>query len=200
MKYVLDFDGTIVNLWPRYFKVFCDANDISSIQFEEYKKYKRQYEKDEIVAKKLNIQLSDTYFEKKKVLLEKLDYLKLDTLLIDKSRLINFLNCEDSIILTKRVLPENYYNELNMLDLKEIKYRSFIISNKQLSKSDWLQNNFKEKPVTIIGDGKEEYKCRLCSNTDVILINTGLLDSEKYIHVNIRNFNSLDMYLQSIGY
>ena len=200
MKYVLDFDGTIIDLWPRYYQVFSDSNGIKTIPFELYKLYKKNYEKDEVVGEKLYITLSTSYFEEKKRRLEDLNYLKLDTLFIDKDRLLNFFFREDAIILTKRCSSENFYKELDILGLNELAAKSFVISNKELSKVNWLVEKYNNENVTIIGDGQEELKCQNRKNTDVVMVDTGLLNLENYKNLGIKKYDSLDLYMQSINY
>ena len=48
MKYIVDFDGTITDIWNRYYRVYIDALNINEneCKFEEYKKNKLLYVND----------------------------------------------------------------------------------------------------------------------------------------------------------
>ena len=109
--HIFDFDGTIVDCWHRYYNVFVLANNLetSIIDFLDYKKIKLELEKDELVAKYFDIELSKNYFENKHVLIESIDYLKLDSLIVNKEKLIRFFEINDSIILTIRNNINNFY-------------------------------------------------------------------------------------------
>ena len=90
MTYYFDFDGTLVDVWHRFYHVFIDAGKISNVQFNEYKKAKLLFGKDEIVALHFNQELDKNYYFEKRKKLEDFDYLKMDNLLIDANFLIDF--------------------------------------------------------------------------------------------------------------
>ena len=61
---IFDFDGTLVDLWPRYCAVF---NDIlkSSVSLNKYKLAKQSLKNDRLVAESFGIVLPKDYYEKK---------------------------------------------------------------------------------------------------------------------------------------
>ncbi len=174
MTYYFDFDGTIINLWERFYRVFIDINGFKNISFEDYKNAKLKYMKDGMVASSFGLLLCSDYFEKKKILLESSDYLFFDKLLVDKNRLLNFFSNNDCYIITKRREKENFYAELNNLGIGELNKKTIVINpDLKISKADYLEKNG-NKPFIIIGDSVEEYNVRLVDKAFVCLVNTGL--------------------------
>ena len=71
----IDLDGTLLDLWPRYHKVFCTLLDVRNISLEQYRKRKQKYGKDEIVARSFGCELPENFFLRKAQLLESKEYL-----------------------------------------------------------------------------------------------------------------------------
>ena len=80
-----DFDGTIADLWPRYYQVFLAASGISGVSQWDYVEAKRSLVSDGEVARHFEKTLPEGYFQKKRMLLEAETYLRLDTLLVSRS-------------------------------------------------------------------------------------------------------------------
>ena len=78
MMRFIDFDGTLVDLWPRYYHVFCSLLNIEWVKIDEYKRAKQKLGKDELVAQYFGKQLGKTYFEEKSIALEEKEFLKYD--------------------------------------------------------------------------------------------------------------------------
>ena len=53
-----DFDGTIVDVWQRYYQVFLAAGGVSGLGSKEYIAAKRRLGKDDLVAAALGVLLS----------------------------------------------------------------------------------------------------------------------------------------------
>lgn len=149
----IDFDGTMVNLWPRYFAVFCELSNAKDITIDEYKKFKRKYRKDEQVAGQLGCRLNDDYFERKKVLLEEMDYLKLDKLYLPANQ-INQFPKDKYLILTKRRNEENFISQLEHLKL-DVPYKVVLPDE---TKKSWVETQNYNKNDIIIGDSTVDLK------------------------------------------
>lgn len=199
MKYIVDFDGTIVDLWPRYYQVFCDINKVDFVSFDKYVNYKRQYSKDSIVAEKLGITLSDDYFCKKRNKLEEMEYLKKDNLLIKREKLLNFFQNNNSCILTKRRNINNFYKELEYLKLNELINKSFVIEDDKKTKIEWIKNNIFDEDFTIVGDGIEEYNVRSMDKSIVYMVNSGILDTNLLEDLKIKKIDSFNSFIDMQG-
>ena len=57
-----DFDGTIVDVWQRYYQVFLAAGGVSGLGSKEYIAAKRRLGKDDLVAAALGVLLPSTYY------------------------------------------------------------------------------------------------------------------------------------------
>lgn len=143
----IDFDGTLVDVWPRFYSVFCDINEKYNIQFDEYKKIKLKYGKDELVAKEFGFALCDNYFYEKKNRLENLEYLAKDIPFLP-IEYINSKFSENTMILTKRRNPENFKKQIKDIGLK-LPYR---VIAENISKLDWIQKYEEHTSGIIIGD------------------------------------------------
>ena len=179
--HIFDFDGTIVDCWHRYYNVFVLANNLetSIIDFLDYKKIKLELEKDELVAKYFDIELSKNYFENKHVLIESIDYLKLDSLIVNKEKLIRFFETNDSIILTKRNNINNFYEQLNILGMADLKDKSYIVTGNE-SKFDFFISKFSNSSNCVYGDSFEEFNFSESINNKVYMVKSGLRDVSKF--------------------
>ena len=179
--HIFDFDGTIVDCWNRYYNVFVLANNLetSIIDFLDYKKIKLELEKDELVAKYFDIELSKNYFENKHVLIESIDYLKLDSLIVNKEKLIRFFETNDSIILTKRNNINNFYEQLNILGMADLKDKSYIVTGNE-SKFDFFISKFSNSSNCVYGDSFEEFNFSESINNKVYMVKSGLRDVSKF--------------------
>ena len=185
-----DFDGTIVNVWMRYYKIFCDFYKID-LDFELYKKEKKLLQDDYFLAKKF----SDTdkyydYINYKRNNLENWDYLKLDSVIL-KNKDIEKYN-----ILTYRYNPNNLYSQMDYLELKVNINNVIVLNPKNITKKDYLSSY---SDVIIVGDSESEYDCAENKQTDVFLVKTGLRNIENYkskdnVHI-LEDINQFFTYL-----
>lgn len=191
---LIDFDGTIIDLWPRYHAVFCDLTE-NSISLSEYRKLKQHYKKDELLAHTLGLKLPTDYFIKKALLLEDCYYLSYDKLLIPKDSLLRLFNQSDTIILTKRRNPENFIWELDYLGLSDIRFKAICTKK---SKLEWAKENVTERSI-IIGDDVRDLQVAILKYVDAIMVLTGLGTSEDYDALNIPYmlYGSLDDYINN---
>lgn len=200
---VFDFDGTLIDLWPRYYKVFCAASRVMDVPFEKYKRTKKKLEKDDSVADSLGIELPPDYYSKKRQLLEKLEFLLLDKPLIDPISFSKYFNENDAILLSKRRRPENLLKEMHLLNFELDKDKIVILKPENGSKAEWIKTHFDiEEHINIIGDGREEIEAAKENiNTQLFFVNTGLISvdvvrnttevSKPYLLHNIKDYFEL---------
>lgn len=198
MVEVFDFDGTLIDLWPRYYRVFCDAAEIddSIVKFDKYKEFKRNHPMDNNLAEELGIELPENYYKRKQILLEDERYLELDKDFVDTDTFSSYFNDRRSILLTKRRRPEALKSELSRLGFYLDERNVIILNPADLSKEQWIQKNYPDEDVVLIGDGKEEIEAaEYLGNVDLYLVNTGLMKAAKGTY-NIHPIDNVDEYLR----
>lgn len=165
----LDFDGTLVDIWPRFYRVFCDINGCDSVEFEKYKKYKLEYVKDSIVAKKLGIDLTPKYFELKKKYLEDEAYLVYDKPFLEADT-VNQVFESRAVILTKRRNKLNFERELKRFNIN----LPYAVITGAISKKEWIsQHNLGENDI-VIGDSIEDLSAGELHNVKPVMLLSGL--------------------------
>lgn len=179
---VLDFDGTIVDVWDRYYSVFIAASGTEvPITKLEYKKMKAQLIRDDFVAREFGVTLPCNYYKEKKELLECLDYLQLDQLLIERQRLIEFILSHECIVLTKRNEPGRFYDEIDYLNLSEISSKCIVM--KPLIndlKIDYCKRIYPNRRLVVVGDSDDEYKFSDEKVNHSYMVNTGLRRNDSF--------------------
>ncbi len=149
MMLFFDFDGTIVDLWPRYHAVFRDLCGLDGLGLAEYRRAKQRYGKDADVAAHFKRELPEGYPEKKKGLLEERRYLEMDRLLFPADRLNPFLR--KGMILTKRRDAPAFGWELARLGI-----RCDHCAIDALTKKEWIEKNHPGAPGIMIGDAASD--------------------------------------------
>lgn len=176
-----DFDGTIVDIWPRYYQVFLSASGISGITLSQYRRVKQTEVSDLKTARYFGKELSDTYFDLKRVLLEDTEYLRLDTLLVPPETLTAFFSKFDCRILTCRRQPQSFLRELEDLGLGRLANRSIILNpDLQISKKKFLAQNFPPSSHIVIGDSQAEWETAFLENVRSVFVRTGLRKPEDF--------------------
>lgn len=174
MIYV-DFDGTIVDIWKRYHRVFMDASGTSRIPLGEYIRVKQKEQSDARVAEYFSFKLPPMYWEKKRELLESPEYLRMDTLLLSAEELLSFFSSHSCRILTARRNPRNLYKQLEWLGLSELKAKSIILDpDGAIQKRDYILQYNDGKVDWMIGDSRAEAAAAEIPGTQVVLVKTGL--------------------------
>lgn len=177
---LFDFDGTIVDLWQRYYSVFVDLLHLKDLSLSAYKKRKLLFHSDSLVAKDIGCVLPEDYYSKKASLLEERKYLIKDTLLLDLSVLNSVLR-QDAAILTKRRNKEAFIWQMNYLGIEGT---PFVIENS--SKKQWIESTINDnQSVTIIGDSIAELECATLPNVDAWMVGYGLNTKESFNSLNI---------------
>lgn len=190
--YIIDFDGTLVDVWNRYYAVFNDFWDIKDFGLTEYKYYKQKYQFDDLIIRKIvGLVSNKDYLEYKcfkKEKLEELKYLMLDELIVSREWIKDFLLNQNSIILTIRNNRENLIKQLNYLNISFIADKVVTLKNKGIyTKNHWVKENIDiDEPKVIIGDSEIDFKIGLLDNTIVCLVETGLRNP-----INVINESSI---------
>ena len=170
-----DFDGTLVDVWERYYRVFVTAGGLSAVERDAYIYSKRELGKDDLVADCLHCTLAPTYYTEKKHLLERADFLKLDTLLVSVDVLLDFFAQYPCRILTVRRDPDAFYEQLENLGLSSIAEKSIALQPEhRIGKVDYIAAHYGMEKNIIVGDAASEYEVSALENTQVVLVKTGL--------------------------
>lgn len=186
--YIFDFDGTLVDLWPRYYMVFRDLLSADTVSLEKYKKAKRLYQNDSELAQHFGITLPSDYFDGKKELLEDSYYLSFDVPFFEADVINDWLSREDTFILSKRRKHENLLSQLEKLGIKaEVK------TVRDKTKKEWIiENTNRDDNIVIIGDSLEELSASTLPNVEAWITGYGLVSKE-----SIDSMNFMYRYFQT---
>ncbi|HBC97292.1 MAG TPA: hypothetical protein DC034_10935 [Clostridium sp.] len=193
--YIIDFDGTLVDVWKRYYLVFNDFWKIKNFDLDEYKFYKREYEYDKLIVKKKIGLCDEEEFLKYKIFkrknIENINYLLLDNLLASRKFLEKVFCENNAIILTIRNNKKNIFEQLSKLRVDFISNKVILLDNDGIyTKATWVERNInKSEKKIVIGDSEIDLKIGEVSNTIVYIVETGLRNPYKIIKKNnIRSY------------
>lgn len=176
-----DFDGTVVDLWPRYHQVFLAASGLSDISQQDYMEAKRALVSDHKVAQYFGGALPERYFIKKRILLEAEDYLRLDALLVSPAELNAVFLSEECRFLTCRRRPNAFLEEMDGLGLGHLSDQVIVLNPDQgISKKEYLTQNAARAHHIVVGDSKAEWEAA-SNNVRVVLVRTGLRRPEDFL-------------------
>ena len=192
---LIDFDGTIIDLWPRYCAVFNYLLK-SNIELSEYKTAKQKLQRDSLVADYFGLTLSEDYFSMKAIALEDPIFLELDILLFD-SIVLNKVLSKNFCILSHRRNPESFYLELSRLN---IKCDAVVVNSK--SKKQWAIDSGAHID-RIIGDSIQDLEVGSIPGVEAWMTGYGLgtreqFDSANIIYRYVENAQNLMELLQQI--
>lgn len=195
---VLDFDGTLIDVWKRYYKIFCEGLENRSLMFplEEYKLLKRKFKRDEDIARFVGTSLLPGYFESKKAKLENMEYLALDkSLLTAVSSKIIGANQSDFVILSARRRPDILLWEVDRLGIPIPLNQVYAVNpDDKDSKTRWFIEH-KDAIEYIIGDSKVELHAFPGLDVKRVFVDTGL-----FCFNDISTFKGLDIkYSKSVN-
>lgn len=181
----IDLDGTILNVYARYFAIFRKfiSSEIDELNtFEDWKKLKRKRLDDKEIFNAISY-ISDTRYQEyrkyKGKSLEDPNFLALDTLIHNPSILFsNFDSCR-FVILTQRNKEKNTLIQLKNLGIYNYFHEIVVVKpdNKTNAKYEYLKNN-SSKEDFIIGDSPLEIKAANKLNIKAFHVNTGLYDRD----------------------
>jgi len=176
-----DFDGTVVDLWPRYYQVFLAASGLSGVSLPDYREAKRALVSDRAVARRFGTELPEAYFRRKRALLESEDLLCLDRLLAAPEELEAFFSQASCRILTSRRRAGAFFKELEFLGLGGLAGRSIVLDpGRGVSKKAFLAREFPRGSHLIVGDSEAEREAAGLENVRAVLVQTGLRRPEDF--------------------
>lgn len=178
----LDFDGTIIDLWPRYCKVFTDAAKISPIPVDVYREAKRRFCSDRELARHFGITLPGNFLQRKRQLLESPQFLQMDKLLLPKEQLLDFFQARACRVLTRRRNADVFFQQLTWLELSPLIKKSIVLHPDTMqTKAEFLSAHQNER-ITLIGDSSAEWEATSIPNAQVVLVCTGLQNPLAFPH------------------
>ena len=198
-KAFIDFDGTIVDVFPRYFGIlneYIREMTYESIDFLEYKKLKRAGKKDHVIirelAKGLEIDIDD-YVKFKRENLEEFSWLRKDVLIGNpESANLKLKGMGYKIVLlTQRNNKNNLIKQL-ILNIKESFDDVVIVEPKvgQNVKASYIGKQYSFDDI-IIGDIVKKLMSRLLS-INSYFVGSGLFSADS---LNIRKLFLMIMNL-----
>lgn len=176
---LFDFDGTIVDVWDRYHRVFIDAAQSHEVPLSDYIGTKRNQIKDSLVAASFGVTLPENYWIKKRILLESPEYLCYDKLIAPADVLLRFFDANDCRILTNRRSRDDFINQLFHLGLQDLAEKSIVLNpDEGITKRDFLCSTYGNAQFFLVGDGDSESKASEVPGSSVFLVSTGLRKPE----------------------
>lgn len=174
-----DFDGTLVDVWERFYHIFKVASGISEISFEDYVQAKKQIVRDADVALHFGANLPEDYWVKKRSMLEDPAYLAFDRLLLPAEQISSFFENYECRILTNRRNPEAFKAQLMALGLEPLLKKCIILNpDDKKTKAQYLWENHPNELVYLVGDAEAEAQAAETDSVRVFLVRTGLRTPE----------------------
>ena len=179
-KFFIDFDGTITDVWARYFAIYKDFFCLSDNFFNEYKRLKYLYQNDRELIKQ-GLMLDEaaivSFADYKRKWLEDGKYLALDTLLIDRSLLRKLFQTTDSKVLTVRNSESHFMMQLDSLGISYLKEFSVVLPPAGINtKLDWLRETAGNDTFFMIGDSEIDMQVGKIPGCTTLFVQTGLRD------------------------
>lgn len=182
--FYFDFDGTLADVWQRYYHVFCDASQITGVSLEEYIRVKRDHPRDSDVARIFGGTLPEDYFEKKRNMLEDPAYLAYDRLLLSKEKICAFFQEHTCRILTNRRNAAAFRGQLISLGLESLVDMAVVLNpDEKVKKVQYLQGEHPHEPFYLVGDAEAEAQVAVMDTAKVFLVRTGLRKPEDLTNV-----------------
>ena len=180
MRIFIDFDGTIVDVWQRYFAIFKNYFSLTDSFFSEYQKLKHLWPNDKELVNHLfhlNEAEIDSYFHFKQDRLESMEYLRLDTLLAEPDSLKDFFKKTDAKVLTIRKNQTAFFEQLDFMKIGFLKELAIVLEPQgKDTKYNWFSKSVKNEPFILIGDSEIDLKAGTLANGTAVFVKTGLRD------------------------
>lgn len=172
---IIDFDGTLVDVWERYYKVFIAVTDLGALSFSKYKQLKKELEIDTLIAQTLGVIWDDKSTMMKRELLEDIDLLHCDKPIINKSNLEWLIHNNGAQILTIRRNPKNLYREIDCLGWNALVPKIHVLTDTdRFSKYNYVKNQKHQEMIYCIGDSETDFNVGNLENSIVYAVGTGL--------------------------
>jgi phosphoglycolate phosphatase-like HAD superfamily hydrolase len=189
----MDLDGTILNVWKRYYSIACSflhENNLKSPKFDEYIYAKRKYENDGKVFSHLlgERQWCSLYSEKyriyKRERLETKKYLELDTVIGNLPAFKKRFPSYRFILLTIRSQHELLLWQLQKLGISDSFEQVYCFKQNSL-KNPKLEciSSFSSKNDIIIGDSDIDIECGVETQMECVFVKSGLFSEKKIKHL-----------------
>jgi phosphoglycolate phosphatase-like HAD superfamily hydrolase len=189
---IFDFDGTLVDVWERYYKIFNEFWKLD-LDIQLFRALKWQNSDEYQILRNLNVFFTDKEFENyknfKRQKLEEKKFLALDKLIINTKTLKRLKN--DYLILTMRKNKDNFNWQIQKLNLSQFFYRKCVVLEPKGkdTKKNWLFENAKrisDRKIMVIGDSESDLEMGGVSRQtnieiDVYLVKSGLRNPDKII-------------------
>lgn len=179
----VDFDGTIINVYMRYYNILNDYlkwKHQNQIEYTDYIKIKLTGLKDHLIIKELlNIDIDiDNYIYFKKNRLENDDYLKQDTLIENSIEALKKLKEKEFFIeiLSYRNNEKQFINQIVSFNLDKYvdRYTSIIPKLGKNLKSEYINKINNNKLSIVIGDSMVEINAAYNNGIRGFFVKTGL--------------------------
>lgn len=206
---VFDLDGTLIDVWERYYFVFNSWWNIENLDLETFKDLKKRYEQDDLIVK-LFRSFSDEelrlYKEYKKEKLEDPNLLELDKDIVNWDFINQLEKKSNYIILTLRRNPSVLLENLEKKG-KSIKSKVVVLppSSDPFIKYEWVRNNLPNDKIIVVGDSEVDLLIGRLKKSHVFLVRTGLRCPERLIKKygdELKNkvtvINSVNDFLQDL--
>ncbi len=180
MRAFIDLDGTLLDLWPRYYRVFCELLHTDDITLERYKEKKRELGQDSAVAAAFGYALAPDHFIRKAELLEDKSYLSLDELYLSQQQIKTLFARGDAMILTKRRQPDNLEWQLDRLGI-----RVPVTIVRDQTKLQWIKENQPDEEAVMVGDSMIDIETGRSSNILVLMTGYGLGTKKQFDSIGI---------------
>jgi phosphoglycolate phosphatase-like HAD superfamily hydrolase len=194
---IFDFDGTLVDLWPRFHAVFTKLTG-SSVDLHTFRIAKLEYVQDEAVARQFGVRLPSSYFDNKAIMLEDPSFLRLDQLWLGSAGTLDLFSDNESIILSRRRQSDEFKAQLRGLGLEAISERAFVT---QGSKLNWVASRFPNQHLTVVGDSLADLEIGRIPGVQCLMLGCGLTSAGRLLASGISHwfFPTLPDLLRELG-
>jgi phosphoglycolate phosphatase-like HAD superfamily hydrolase len=179
----VDFDGTIVDVMPRYHGIlesYIKREKFIEIDFNKYKSLKRKGIKDYDIVKRLcegnEIDLED-YLKFKRLNLENFKWLKKDIIIGSPEEAYHKLQNQGYrvVLLTQRYIEKNLHKQVKMLNIEKCFDEIIVVKPlpNQNAKIKYLKNIINIEDI-IIGDSRDEMETAEKLNIAGFFVTSGL--------------------------
>jgi|GEM_PF-1403227 len=183
--YIFDLDGTLFDVWKRYFEVFNSWWKINGLGLGDFITLKRKLVRDELIVREYLQEIPEKLFrlykEHKKQKLESLELLKLDKEIFDPDMLRKL---DDFIVLTVRRNPSNLFFDLQRRNLGFLLKKTVVLEPKDSEiKFRWVSQHLeqllsKDGEVVVVGDSETDLLIGQLEQVSVVLVRTGLREPQ----------------------
>lgn len=180
MTVYFDFDGTLVDVWERYYKILTSYLSLNGYEcggtIEDYKREKLRLTKDHLVAETLwNARMDiDDYLNYKRSMLETDEFLRLDRPIGDFAAAAEKLRKKGYriVLLSLRRKPEMLHKELERLGYADCFDEIEVLNPENGEKTEWLVKRVNKGDI-LVGDSLGDLQTEI-SGVNAFFVKTGL--------------------------